>query len=387
MQSPVSASFVDFVVLIAFAVGLFVVIGEARAEPGPSDPPITAVEASRAMGVGINLGNTFDYPVHPTDAASAKAQVSRYAEAGFTNVRIPATWNDLFPESMIDGDGRIRVDNARFLGFEAAVDHALDLGLYVIINMHHEKWLKHHFAGADTQEGRLFVAAWESIAAHFADRSHRLMFEVINEPEGTQGDWVGEVHPRDPAALALTRELNQLGYDAIRGVPGNEKRIVLVAPNAMGNQGLIADVYPDPSSLPGEGRDAYLMATLHTYDPWTFCGQDGSHDVYLSQADPAGAMQRDIDGMVAAIAAWAETMPVGVHWGEYGIGRHDQTQRDHDLTRLYYRHLTRRLQSHGWGTSVWDDRGWFAVSSNGATEAERWPFGIKDALLEARPAD
>ncbi|MEM8495925.1 MAG: hypothetical protein AAF663_11125, partial [Planctomycetota bacterium] len=64
MQSPVSASFVDFVVLIAFAVGLFVVIGEARAEPGPSDPPITAVEASRAMGVGINLGNTFDYPVH-----------------------------------------------------------------------------------------------------------------------------------------------------------------------------------------------------------------------------------------------------------------------------------------------------------------------------------
>ena len=95
------------------------------------------------MGVGIGLGNTFDHPIHPTDAASTRARVSRYADAG-----------------------------------------------------------------PDTDLGRLFGAAWTSIATHFADRSHRLMFEVLNEPEGTMDDWIDGRHPRDPVALQLTREAN-----------------------------------------------------------------------------------------------------------------------------------------------------------------------------------
>ncbi|MEM7577463.1 MAG: cellulase family glycosylhydrolase [Planctomycetota bacterium] len=361
-------------------------VGHTQMHP-PAEPRLTAVETSRAMGVGINLGNTFDYPVHPTDAKSAQAQISLYADAGFTNVRIPATWNDLYDTPLLDEHGQIQTDHPRFQSFEATVDHALDLGLYVTINMHHEKWLKHHFAGPDTDLGRYFAAAWTSIATHFADRSPRLIFEVINEPEGTQGDWVGEVHPYDEQALQLTRELNQLGYDAIRAVPGNEQRIVMVAPNAMGNQGLISAVYPTPESLPGGGDDRYLMVTLHTYDPWTYCGQDGSNAVYLDQPDPAAALQRDIDAMVDAIAKWAETMPVGVHWGEYGVGRLEQSERDHDVARLFYFHLTKRLQEHGWGTSAWDDRGWFAISPpstpTGRSDDADWPFGFKDALLEA----
>ncbi len=255
--------------------------------------------------------------------------------------------------------------------------------------MHHEKWLKHHFQGPDTDLARLYTATWTNIATHFGDRSHRLMFEVINEPEGTQGDWVDGAHPFDPAALQLTRELNQLGYDAIRATPGNEHRIILVAPNAMGNQGLISSVYPTPETLPGQGNDRYLMVTLHTYDPWTFCGQDGSNAIYLDQENPAQALRTDIDAMIQAIADWSETMPVAIHWGEYGVGRLDQPERDHDIVRLFYAHLTGRLQERGWGTSVWDDRGWFGISPSGteaAGDEVAWPFGFRDALLNAARA-
>ncbi len=370
--------------VLLFGVGLSV---PADAQGGPTDPPISAVAASRAMGVGINLGNTFDYPVHPTDAESTKAHIDLYAQAGFTNVRIPVTWNDLFATPLLDEQAQILVDHERFQSLEATVDHALSLGLYVTLNMHHEKWLKHHFEGKDTELARYFQAAWTSIATHFADRSHRLMFEAINEPEGTQGDWVGGVHPFDPQALRLTRELNALGYEAIRAVPGNETRIVMLAPNAMGNQGLISSVYPDAASLPGGGQDPYLMLTLHTYDPWTFCGQDGSNAVYLDQPDPAEALTSHLDAMIAAIAAWARDMPVGVHWGEYGVGRLEQAERDHDLVRLYYRHLTAELQKLGWGTTAWDDRGWFAVSPARTAGPVVWPFDFKDALLSGRRSE
>lgn len=359
----------------------------AFAEPGPS---ITAIDAAREMGVGINLGNTFDYPVNPTELASAKAHISVYADAGFANVRIPVTWNGLFPTPLIDEAGGLNATDERFISLEGAIDHALDEGLYVIINMHHEKWLKHAFAGPDTDLAELFAAAWTSIATHFADRSHRLMFEVLNEPEGTMGDWVDGAHPFDPAALQLTREINLIGYRAIRAVPGNENRIVLLAPNGMGNQGMISSVYPDALSLPGGGKDSHLMVTLHTYDPWPFAGQDGDHAVYLDQDDPAGALKKDIDQMIGAIAEWAEVMPVGVHWGEYGVGRIDQADRDHDIVRLYYAYLTKQLNQRGWGTSVWDDRGWFAVSRGANADAGRedpWVFGFKDAVMRGARAE
>ena len=64
---------------------------------------------------------------------------------------------------------------------------------------------------------------------------------------------------------------------AIRGTGGdNVTRVIAVAPNGQGNQSMLDKVYPGPADLPGGGQDPYLMVTVHTYDPWNFCGQDGT---------------------------------------------------------------------------------------------------------------
>lgn len=337
------------------------------------------------MGVGINLGNTFDANYLPHDAHITKAQVDLYAHAGFTHIRIPVTWRDHFPEPLIDDAGRLDTESPRFKSLQATVDHALSLGLYVILNTHHEMWLKHHYTGPGDDLGRRFADMWKAIATHFADRGDRLMFEVLNEPEGTMGDWSGGLDPHDPVALERTRSINLLGYQAIRSIPGNRYRIILIAPNGMGNYSMIQEVYPRPEDLPGGGRDPYLMVTLHTYDPWDFCGQDGSNSVYLDRDQPLQALRRDIDERIDATARWAEHMPVAVHFGEYGIGRKDAGQRDHTIVREYYRYLTHAILQKGWAASVWDDRGWFAITNQDydAPHERRWVYGLAQAVLES----
>ena len=89
----------------------------------------------------------------------------------------------------------------------------------------------------------------------------------------------------DPTALRLTRQINAVGYQAIRDTGGaNTTRIVLVMPNGQGNQSQLDDVYPEKDSLPGGGKDRFVAASVHTYDPWAFCGQSGKNTAFPGSA-------------------------------------------------------------------------------------------------------
>ncbi|MEM8541475.1 MAG: cellulase family glycosylhydrolase [Pseudomonadota bacterium] len=350
----------------------------------PDDKPATAKEVASKMGMGINLGNTFDRPIQPSDAHSVKQQITLFAEAGFPNVRIPVTWGDASMDQLIDEEGRLLKSSPRLQSLIQAVDHAIELDLFVIINMHHEDWLKQNITQTDTKLTQRFATAWQEIATLFADYDHRLMFEVLNEPDGAMGEVGTDVLPTDLAAQALTRKINLIGYEAIRSVPGNETRIVLVAPNGMGNYAMAPVIYPTPDSLPGAGKDPYLMITLHTYDPWDFCGEDGNNSVFLDEAKPFEALQEKLDAIVEATAEWAKSMPVGIHWGEFGVGRRNGEQRDHDIVRLYYSYFPKKILEKNWGGTVWDDRGWYGISKT-VSEIQpgdsSWHYGLDKALL------
>ncbi len=102
-------------------------------------------------------------------------------------------------------------------------------------------------------------------------------------------------------------------------------RIILIAPNAQGNQGQINAVYPETRNLPGS-NDQYLAVTLHTYDPWDFCGQTGRNS-YFSTLD---AMRNSLNQMMSNVESWYQRL---ICAPPSSMIRLDTTRHDEDTTR------------------------------------------------------
>ena len=75
---------------------------------------------------------------------------------------------------------------------ETVVDEALALGLWVILNVHHDSWIwaDPTVSGANvTMIDEKFGRLWAQIGTRFACKSSKLIFEPLNEPVGsTQAD-------------------------------------------------------------------------------------------------------------------------------------------------------------------------------------------------------
>jgi aryl-phospho-beta-D-glucosidase BglC (GH1 family) len=322
---------------------------------------LTAAQAITAMGTGFNLGNVFDNGLNPSDFNSNRSIIDLYKSVGMKHVRIPVSWLESVKGSTLGNTstGRIDFTHARFLELKALVDYALSQDLYVVINTHHEHWLKRHYDGSSAFDTK-FAAMWTDIANHFKDYSDKLIFDVLNEPEGTMGQWgstSGFTFPQPPnsTAISLTRQINKVGYDAIRATGGNNTtRVIMVEPNGQGNQDSLDDVYPTTAQLPGGGADAYLAFQVHTYDPWAFCGQDGSDSAYPG-ADRIAAP-------INAVAAHAARLGVPVNYGEFGVGRQSGS-RSSAVIHEYYKTVRATTLANNMSCSVWDDRGWFGLVS------------------------
>jgi aryl-phospho-beta-D-glucosidase BglC (GH1 family) len=187
-----------------------------------------------------------------------------------------------------------------------------------------------------------------------------LIFEVLNEPHGVFGDWNGGASPTSTTALALTRQINKVGYDAIRATGGlNTNRVIMVSTNGMGNHNQLDDVYPSIASLPGSGSDKYLSFHVHTYDPWAFCGQTGSNTSWPGSSSIANSL--------TTVSNYAKTLNVPVNYGEFGVGRDaNASERNSNIVREYYRTMRLTCLNEKMAPTVWDDRGWFGlVNSDG----------------------
>eukprot|EP00928_Gymnodinium_smaydae_P031614 TRINITY_DN2314_c0_g2_i7.p2 TRINITY_DN2314_c0_g2~~TRINITY_DN2314_c0_g2_i7.p2 ORF type:complete len:357 (-),score=50.02 TRINITY_DN2314_c0_g2_i7:99-1169(-) len=322
----------------------------------------TASDAVRQMGVGINLGQTYDAHSSGQSKSTQRSRqlIDLFQSGGFKHVRIPVTWGNSFRRH---GSGFVS-------NVTDSVDHALRKGLWVMINTHHEHWLKDHYDGSKRFDD-MFYKLWVDIATHFKSKSYKLVYEVLNEPESKFGCWAKGTNPNDGRAKDWTRRINKVGYDAIRSV--DPKRVVFVSPNAQGNSHQLAAVYGNKGMLPGGGGDPHVAVTVHTYDPWNCNGQTGTN----AQCGSEQEVRNRVGGYVGMVSGWSGSNGVPVHWGEYGLGRQNNpSERNTNLCRGYYEEATRKMVQAGHSPCVWDDQGWFAV-----TQGNRWVYGIKDAIM------
>ncbi len=332
--------------------------------PMVTSPPIltttnfaSAAVVVDSMGTGFNLGNTFDYALQSTNPTSIYPIIDMYYNAGMRHIRVPVTWMDGFGGNhLADASGNINFSHSRFVQLKAVIDYAINKKMFVVLNTHHEHWLNNNYNGT-AQYNNPFANLWTGIANHFNDYSHLLVFEVLNEPHGVFGDWNGGASPSNSNALALTRQINKVGYDAIRITGGlNSNRVIMVSTNGMGNHNQLDDVYPSIASLPGGGSDGYLSFHVHTYDPWAFCGQTGSNASWPGSTSIANSLR--------TVSNYAKTLNVPVNYGEFGVGRDaNASERNSNIVREYYRTMRLTCLSEKMSPTVWDDRGWFGLVS------------------------
>ena len=336
----------------------------------------TAFEVIAGMGDGFNLGNTFENGYNTPTLDASRPVIDAYLGVNMTHVRMPVTWMDDFGgDHLADENGRVNFSHPRFIELKRTIDYAIEQGLYVIINAHHEHAFKYNYDGSAAFDNR-FTNLWTDIATHFEGYDHHLVFEVLNEPEGAFGSWGGSVHPMDPRGIALTRQIASVGVNAIRATGGNNaERTILVGLNAHGNHQQIDEVFPTVSELPGAGSDPYLALEVHTYDPWDFCGQDGSNRLFPGV--------NAIETSMRATAAHARTLNIPLNWGEFGVGRrNDQSARNTEVVRSFYKTVVRVARDEGGSHSAWDDRGWFGLVTGSEQTGYDFVFDIVPSMLD-----
>ncbi|MBN2192613.1 MAG: glycoside hydrolase family 5 protein [Polyangiaceae bacterium] len=325
--------------------------GGAIGTGGTDNPAPTARDAAAAMGRGVNLGQMFESTQQPRTLAAASAKIDAYYAKGFRSVRIPITWTEPVGGDRLVNDanvGDVNRGHARLAVIEQVVDFALAKpDLYVIVNAHHESTLK------TQSRSSVLERLWQDIAEIFADRDHRLIFELLNEPHRSDAD-------NSPMPAADLREMSALAYAKIRAV--DPHRILAIGGNQWFGAGEMAQVWPSLEGV-GDGQDAYLMATFHHYDPWTFCGDNqGSYDDAWTDDNLSGP----IDAMLDWASSVGGGMPVFI--GEWGVGwgsRYDLMQCNN--IRQWYQKLDHEFAvPRGVPTVVWDDGGWFKIFDHGS---------------------
>ena len=229
------------------------------------------------MGVGWNLGNTFDAHGAPDPAAdetywgnpeTTKEMIDAVRLQGFRTLRLPVTWSEHVggaPDYEIDRDWLERVAQV--------VDYAYGEGMYVILDTHHEPdyWLKPQEDGLEQVEEEL-CAVWKQIAGRFADYGEKLLFEGMNEPrvKGSPEEWSGGTKEGREAV----NRLNAAFVRTVRSCGGNNaSRCLILCPygNSVTAQTL--------GELEIPADDENIAVAVHMYTPYFFAFDPGQDSV------------------------------------------------------------------------------------------------------------
>lgn len=296
---------------------------------------LTALEATRLMGNGINLGNTLEacdnnvgiktntplsYETHWGQPKTTQAMIDGMKAAGFDTIRIPVAWMTNATH-LYEGDYTIDADYMDRV--EEVVCYARKAGMYVIINDHWDGGWYGMFGSESAETRALAMEAykgmWQQIAERFRDYSDYLIFESANEELGGRFDENSPLYCSDSVVTyltdderyALTNEINQTFVDVVRATGGNNAtRFLLIA----GYSTNIDQTCDDRFQMPKDTADSKLMVSVHYYDPWSYCGASSA-----ASATKWGKVSdyEYMDQQLAKMTKFTEA-GYGVVIGEYG---------------------------------------------------------------------
>ena len=312
---------------------------------------ISAKELVAEMTAGWNLGNTLEATGDAGLSSETswgnpmvtKEQIDAVCEKGFDSIRIPVTWGNHVseaPDYTIDPEWMDRV--------EEVVNYALDDGMYVLIDSHHEEsWRipdEEHIEAVDAEN----IAIWKQVAERFKDYGDHLIFEGLNEPriKGSADEWNGGTY----SERLLVNRLNKSFVDTVRATGGNnEKRLLLIT------------TYGD-SHLPGAitaleiPEDEHIGVAIHAYEPYAFTYESGE-SWELFKWD--GSHNGDIIKVMYRLDSTFISEGIPVLLTEYGaVNKNENTDEVVKWTESYVSAATKRgIPCFWWDNGIYDQQG------------------------------
>ncbi|WP_284615051.1 glycoside hydrolase family 5 protein [Aquabacterium humicola] len=273
---------------------------------------LTSVQISREMSPGINLGNTLEAIPEATSWGNpppTRALMQAYKAAGFRSVRIPVAWTQY-------ADVQGRIGAAWMAHVKQVVGHALDAGLYAIVNIHWDGgWMNHPTYDKQASINARITTYWAQIARAFQEFDDRLLFAGTNEV-GQEGTWQGPT----PEYAAVQNSFNQTFVDTVRATGGNNAARHLIVQGYWTN---VAYTLAH-NTLPSDRIANRLFMEVHFYDPYNFT-LNGDSKIWqwgAGATDPAAteawASEAAADEQFRRLKAHFVDRGVAVLVGEYG---------------------------------------------------------------------
>ena len=338
----------------------------AAAEPAPSRPPSTlqacaavtpaTCAVAHALKKGINMGNMLDAPREGDWGVRMDALYPFLVADLFNTVRLPVRWsNHAAPtaDATLDEDFARRVDGI--------VDDFLDRGMFVILDVHHYGQLfgahlsKNEFAVAEDVIEMRLVNIWHQLGKRYQDRSPRLVFELLNEPQGRlDGEPWNLLAPRLLAAVRAS----------------NPERTVMIGPSFWNNA-----VHLPLLRLP---KDRNLIIAVHNFHPFEFThqGEDSRKPPFPTGVTCCDKRQhQEIATQFEMAERWSRATGYPLHLGEFGAYQ----AADRDSRAAYVRVVRQEAERRGIGWAYWEFASTFGIYS---PETRQWIEPLKKALVE-----
>ncbi|MBQ9898426.1 MAG: cellulase family glycosylhydrolase [Ruminococcus sp.] len=263
----------------------------------------SAIDLVNDMGLGWNLGNTFDCWGVKSWASQTETgwgnsvpsedTIKAIQATGFDSVRIPVTWYENTDSSTFD------IDDAYLARVKKTVDYCIDNGMYAIINMHWD-WESGGSLWLNKGEAALpqYKAMWTEIANYFKDYDEHLVFESMNE---VTFDY------------SVLNNFNQSFVDLVRATGGNNSsRLLLLA-------GSNTDMTKTMNSSFVVPDDDMVAVSIHYYNPPTFCVANQSSTWGYSSTWGSDTEINTVYNDFAKMKSYFVDKGVPVIIGEYGV--------------------------------------------------------------------
>lgn len=283
------------------------------------------------MRRGVNLGNALEAPNEGDWGYRIElAHLDAIRDAGFDGVRLPVRFDahaGSAPPYAIAGNLWRRIDEI--------VEHALELGLKVQLDMHHYERLIREPA----RQRERFLGMWALIAHHFRGAPVGLMLEPFNEPNGPNWN-SGALMTLQRDAVAIIRE-----RDA--------SRLIVLGPGNWQNIDALRDWRPP--------EDENIAVSVHYYEPHAFTHQNAE---WLGNEAPNFGRDWGTDADHAAVRAhleqaadWGARHGYALQLGEFGVNRTLPIQQ----RAMWTRAVREACEAGGMAWCVWDFAGAFPI--------------------------
>jgi endoglucanase len=320
----------------------------------------TAVQLAAKIKLGWNIGNTMEAIGGETAWGNPKvsaALIDLVKENGFNAVRIPCSWDQYMQNS-----ATAELKTEWLNRVKEVVQICVDRDMYVLLNIHWDGgWLENNCTAQKQDANNAKQKAfWEQIASHLRDFDEHLLFASANEP-----------NVESATQMAVLNSYHQTFVNAVRSTGGRNSYRVLVI---QGPSTDIEKTHNLMTTLPTDEAENRMMAEVHYYTPWNFCGLtkdeswgkmfyywgEGNHSTTDIDRNPTWGEEDVVDDYFAMMKAQFVDKGIPVVMGEFSATRRltltgEQLTRHLESRAYYLKYVTKQAIANGLLPFFWDN--------------------------------